>query len=35
VAEVARMLGGVAITGTTFDHAREMIDGARRTAVAG
>lgn len=35
VAEVARMLGGVAITGTTLDHAREMIDGARRTVVAG
>ncbi len=33
VAEMARMLGGVTITGTTLDHAREMIDGARRAAA--
>jgi len=26
IKEIARMLGGVEITGTTLDHAREMLD---------
>jgi hypothetical protein len=33
VAEIARMLGGVEITGQTLAHAQEMLDDAARRAV--
>jgi DNA repair protein RecN (Recombination protein N) len=33
VDEVARMLGGVEITTTTLQHARELIDGCRHSAL--
>jgi DNA repair protein RecN (Recombination protein N) len=34
VAEIARMLGGAAITQRTLDHAGEMLEAGRRTAAA-
>ncbi len=35
IAEVARMLGGVKVTETTREHARELLAEGRRTAIKG